>query len=245
MNVSSSPGNSKSLTTLAFELIRADILEGRLQPNERLRIQALSERYEIGPTAIREALSRLTTNGTVGLEDQRGFFVAPISSEELWDLTRTRIALESLALGEAIKAGGLDWESGLLSAFHRLSKTPLPSKQGESEWNAAHQRFHEALIEGCGSPSLVRLCRLVLDQLERYRNLSSKHTTHELRGNSLGEHQALFDAAMARDTGQAQQLMAEHFSRTAEIVDNAVFGHSRTPSKSKGSRKAAKRTAAA
>ncbi len=224
MSTTESPAG-KSLSTLAFERIHADILDGRLQPNERLRIQALSERYEVGPTAIREALSRLTTNGLVGLEDQRGFFVAPVSLEELQDLTKTRVELESLALRQAIEKGGIDWETNLLSAYHRLSRTPLPSSpQTWNDFTAVHQRFHDALIEGCGSPAMLRLCRLVLDQLERYRNLAMKHTNAQVRGDTREEHKALFDAAMARDTASAMELLAEHFGRTASIVERAVFG---------------------
>jgi len=49
---------AKSLTKTAFERLRADILMGHLQPNARLKIHSLSERYQIGTTAIREALSR-------------------------------------------------------------------------------------------------------------------------------------------------------------------------------------------
>lgn len=224
MSITEATAGNKSLSTQAFERIYADILEGRLQPNERLRIQALSERYEVGATAIREALSRLTSNGLVGLEDQRGFFVAPISIDELRDLTSTRIELESVALRQAMDKGGLDWETKLLGAYHRMSKTPIPtSPQTWADWTAAHQGFHDALIEGCGSPSLLRMCRLILDQLERYRNLANRHTNAQVRGDTRGEHKALFDAAMARDKERAVRLIADHFTRTAMTVEAAVF----------------------
>jgi DNA-binding GntR family transcriptional regulator len=72
----------KSLTAQAFERLRADILSGQLQPGGRLRIQALSERYQIGATAIREALSRLVTDGLLEVEDQRGFKVGQVSEKD-------------------------------------------------------------------------------------------------------------------------------------------------------------------
>jgi DNA-binding GntR family transcriptional regulator len=64
---------SKGLATLAFEQLRADILLGNLRPDERLRIQSLSDRYQVGATAIREALSRLVSDGLVNFEDQLAF----------------------------------------------------------------------------------------------------------------------------------------------------------------------------
>lgn len=221
--VTSTPG-AKSLTTQAFERLRADILGGQLRPTERLRIQALTGRYGIGATAIREALSRLVTDGFVDSEDQRGFCVAPVSREELMDLTRTRIEVECLALRGAIADGGLDWESSLLSTFHRLSKTPPPSTpELHAPWAAAHQSFHEALIAGCSSPWTLRLCRLMYDQSERYRNLAERYTSRQKR-DPVVEHRELMDAAMARDAERASRLLSEHFWETTQIVLEAVFG---------------------
>jgi GntR family transcriptional regulator, carbon starvation induced regulator len=218
------PSSTKSLSTLAFERIHADIVAGVLQPNLRLRIQALSERYDTGASAIREALSRLTNHGLVGLEDQRGFFVAPISVRELRDLTDTRIELESIAIRKSIESGGLDWETAVLSAYHRLSRTPVPSSAGNwPEWSSAHQQFHDALIGGCGSPSLLRLCGQTLNQLERYRNLANQYTNAKTRGAAADEHQSLFDAAMTKDTALAQTLLAQHYTLTAKVVEDAVF----------------------
>ncbi len=216
--------STKSLATQAFERLRTDILGGQLRPEMRLRIQALSARYGIGATAIREALSRLVTDGFVELEDQRGFCVASVSRGELMDLTRTRIEVESLALRSAIADGDLEWESGILSAFHRLSKTPVPATpELHVPWAAAHQQFHEALLAGCSSPWTLRLCRLLYDQSERYRNLAERYTSRQKR-DPVAEHREMMEAAMSRQAEKAVQLMHAHFWETTEIILQAVFG---------------------
>jgi DNA-binding GntR family transcriptional regulator len=209
---------AKSLTSVAFERLRFDILAGELLPAERLRIQALSERYQVGATAIREALSRLVTEGLVALEDQRGFNVAPVSRAELLDLTQTRVRVEQMALRLALEHGDVEWESRLLSAFHRLSRTPPPtSPERDALWSAAHRRFHEALIDACASPWMVHLCRLLYDKSERYRNLA-KHETRDKGRDVDTEHRALMDAAMARDAERACRLLGEHFVETTQII---------------------------
>lgn len=209
---------ARSLTSVAFERLRVDILAGELMPAERLRIQALSERYGVGPTAIREALSRLVTEGLVSAEDQRGFRVTPVSRTELLDLTQTRVRVEQMALRLAIERGDIEWESRLLSHFHRLSRTPPPTSPGrEAQWSAVHRAFHEALVDGCGSPWTIQLCRLLFDKSERYRNLAKQRTG--ARGRDVGaEHRALMDAAMARDPDAACQLLSDHFTETTEII---------------------------
>lgn len=230
----------RSLMSRAFEQLRADIIGAVLRPNERLRIQALSERYGVGATAIREALSRLVPEGLVVFEDQRGFCVAPMSREELLDLTRTRIDVEGLAIRYALEDGDIQWESDLISAFHRLSRThPSHDPAQQVAWAEAHRLFHMKLIAGSGSPSLVRLCSLLYDQSERYRNFAN--VQRESSDRNVGvEHKELLDAALERDTVCLTRLLASHFSRTTEIIQNADFNEPGANGRSAGARAASR-----
>lgn len=209
----------RSLTTLAFDRLRADILGGELRPSEKLRIQQLTERYEIGATAIREALSRLVTEGLVTCEDQRGFCVAGVSRDELLDLTRTRLWIEQTALRASIAQGDVEWEAGVLASLHRLSRMAAPGTSPEAAvaWRQAHRQFHFALLEGCRSAWTMRLCSMLFDQTERYRNLSGKARAGAKR-DVLKEHRALADAVLTRDADRACGLLAEHFEGTTRII---------------------------
>jgi GntR family transcriptional regulator, carbon starvation induced regulator len=217
----------KSLTSQAFERIRNDILLGTLRPNERLKIQALSERYEIGATAVREALSRLVTDGLVESEDQKGFCVAPVSKDDLIDLTETRIAIEGMAVRKAIAHGDLEWESQVLSSFHRLSRTPPPTTiANHAAWALAHRQFHESLVAQCGSPWLLRLCGMLYDKSERYRNLAERSTSPAER-DTANEHRELMDAiAMERNADKAVALLGAHFRATTDVILHAGFAKS-------------------
>ncbi len=215
---------SKSLTSQAFERIRNDVLLGVLRPSERLKIQALSERYEIGATAVREALSRLVTDGLVDSEDQKGFCVSPVSRSDLIDLTETRIAIEGMALRKAIALGDVEWEAQVLSSFHRLSRTPQPTTiANHAAWATAHRQFHESLIAQCGSPWLLRLCAMLYDKSERYRNLAERTTRPEER-DTAAEHRGLMEAiAMERDADKAVALLSAHFRATTDVILHAGF----------------------
>ena len=63
---------------------------------------------------------RLEAEGLVELEQNKGFRVSEVSRENLLDLMRTRIEIESIALRWSLEKGGVEWEANLLSAFHRL-----------------------------------------------------------------------------------------------------------------------------
>jgi DNA-binding GntR family transcriptional regulator len=212
-----------NLTQSAYEQLRADILSCRLLPGSKLKIQELCTRYAVSLGAIREALSRLTSEGLVTAEPQRGFKAAPISPEDLTDLTNVRIEIDSLCLRKAIEHGDVDWESRLVAAFHRMSRTPErasgdPTRSSE-EWAEAHAAFHTALVEGCGSPWLMRLHNQLYDQSERYRRLSV--SVAPKKRNIGDEHQKIIDAVLARDADKAVKLLTQHLGATTAILLDA------------------------
>ena len=211
---------SINLTQGAYERLRADLLSCRILPGTRLKIQDLCQRLSVSLGAIREALSRLTSEGLVVAEPQRGFRAAPISAEDLQDLTKVRIEIDSLCLRRAIEFGDVDWEAGLVAAFHRLSRTPERASadptRSSDEWAEAHGAFHAALVEGCCSPWLMRLHGQLYDQSERYRRLSVSLAPR--RRNIGGEHQKILGAVLARDGDKAVRLLAAHLGATTAIL---------------------------
>jgi DNA-binding GntR family transcriptional regulator len=200
--------------------LRADLLSCRIPPGSRLKIQDLCQRLSVSLGAIREALSRLTSEGLVVAEPQRGFRAAPISPEDLQDLTKVRVEIDSLCLRRAIELGDVDWEARLVAAFHRLSRMPERAPddpvRASDEWAEAHGVFHTALVEGCESPWLMRLHRQLYDQSERYRRLSVSVAPRPR--NIRGEHQKILDAVLARDADKAVRLLAAHIGATTTIL---------------------------
>ena len=207
----------RSQTSLAYRRLKGDLLAGRAAPGEKLRINELALRLNVSPGAIREALSRLVPEGLVISRDQKGFVVAPLSIEDLEDLTRLRCDVEEIALRRSVSAGDVGWEASILAAAHRLRRTPrmLQGNVANDEWMAQHQIFHRALIGACGSPRLMALHSQLHHQSERYRALSAKV---EPDRDVDGEHQALVDAALDRDVETLVRLVRSHIERTTDLM---------------------------
>ncbi len=209
-----------SLTQDAYQRLRADLLACRLQPGARIKINELCRTLSVSLSAVREALSRLTSEGLVVAEPQRGFRVAPISAEELRDLTAVRAQIEGMCLERAVAAGDVGWESQLVAAFHRLSRTPErdpgdPQRMDEA-WSTAHAAFHEALVGACDSPWLLRLRGILYAQSERYRRLSVPLA--RIARDLNREHQGIMEAALAHDTERAKALMGQHLELTTRVL---------------------------
>jgi DNA-binding GntR family transcriptional regulator len=215
---------SPNMTQGAYEGLRADLLACRIPPGRKLKIQELCLRFSVSLGAIREALSRLTSEGLVVAEPQRGFRAAPISASDLVDLTMVRIEVDSLCLRRAIACGDVNWESHLVAAAHRLARTPErvpddPARTNE-DWAEAHAAFHLALVAGCDSPWLLHLHTLLYAQSERYRRLS---VPFAISGRNVNEeHQAIVTATLARDSEAAVRLLATHLEATTHILLGAV-----------------------
>jgi DNA-binding GntR family transcriptional regulator len=210
----------QSRTTEVYENLRADLLSCRLRPGLRLNISELSQALSVSLGAVREALSRLTSEGLVVAEAQRGFTAAPISASDLVDLTRVRIDIEVQCLRRAIQVGSLDWETRLVAAHHQLSRTP-PAVIGDparvaDEWANLHAAFHEALVGGCDSAWLLRLRRTLFDHSERYRRLSLPLAKQPRRVDQ--EHTKLVEAALARKADVAAAVMTSHLNATTDTL---------------------------
>lgn len=216
--------SEQTLTEQAYDLIRADTIAGRYPPGAKLKIDELRRRYDIGASPLREALARLSADGLVVADSQRGFRVAPISLDDLWDITETRVLLEGQALRGAIARGDDAWEAAALGAFHRLHKAEERRHAGAEgaldEWEARNRDFHDALVAACARPSLLRLRRQLYDQHERYRRLVL--TQGPTPRDVAGEHRAILDAALARDADRAARLSDEHILETARIIAAGV-----------------------
>src|SRR5918993_1454404 len=110
-----------SIGDRAYERIRADIIFGRLAPATRLRLDRLAQDYRASVSPLRENLSRLSSEGLVLAEGQRGFEVVPVSSEGFEDVAAMRLLLETYAIPMSFAAGDLEWEARVVAAHHKLA----------------------------------------------------------------------------------------------------------------------------
>ncbi|MBJ6135262.1 GntR family transcriptional regulator [Ochrobactrum sp. Q0168] len=205
---------SELRTHAVYEALRADLLESRIRPGERLKFLDLAERFGNSQTVVREALTRLSEEGLVISSPKRGFSVMTLSTSDLIDLTNLRLSVEVGALRSSVKNGDLTWEREVVSAHHVLERTPLPNGTDHgSTWRQRHRDFHAALCSGCGSPRLQKLTSQLRDAAELYRIWSRPSGFHVGR-DFAGEHKAIVQAALARDEASAADLLSLHLNRT-------------------------------
>ncbi|MBO9679720.1 MAG: GntR family transcriptional regulator [Acidovorax sp.] len=214
-------GPSRTLIEQTYATLRDDIVEGRLAPGGKLRIEHLRTQYQVGAGTLREALTRLVSDALVTAEGQRGFRVAPIAIEDLEDITRLRVQIEIEALRQSIRAGGAQWRAALAGAYAAISAEEQPiAPHRRRQWEQLNVRFHEALLSGHASPWTLRVLRLLSRHSERYRSYAmglpgSVRDVH-------AEHTEIFELAMAGQDARAALALEAHIRATPDLLIKAL-----------------------
>jgi len=211
-------GDRTTLGEHVYEQVRAAILSGRLHPGQRLKVADLSAEYGVSLNVVREALNRLTGEQLVRAEPQIGFAVTDLSLDDLTDLVRVRVAIESTALRWSIEHGDIAWESQVVGAHYRLANTPMTTADTAPtvtyDWIRAHSDFHAVILSACGSPRMQDITRSLSDAAELYRRWSLPRAHRDLPG----EHAEIMNATLAREADRAAAALTAHIQRTRDTL---------------------------
>jgi GntR family transcriptional regulator, carbon starvation induced regulator len=215
-----SVGDTETVGDDGYRRIRSDIIFGRLQPDQKLRLEALKEHYGVSISTLREILSRLSSEGFVVAEARRGFEVAPVSAKDLRELADLRILLESYAIEKSFERGDTEWEGRVVSAHHKLAVVEQrlgSSKRENALWKRYDEEFHQALISNCGSTALMEDHRRVFDRYFRYPMIWADRRGIE----PIKQHRQLMESALDRDSKKAKTILVVHVNN---CVEHAIAG---------------------
>jgi len=210
--------SSGTVGEATYQLIRSAIVFGRLAPGQRLRLDRLRTEYGTSVSTLREILNRLTSEGLVSAEGQKGFAVAPVSLAELSELAEMRLLLEQHALELSFAAGDLEWEGRVVAAHHKLSRMERVLLDGKStdaaDWKRYDWEFHHSLISACGSPELLEIHAGVYDKYLRYQMVVGI-----FRGEiATVEHSELLACALDRRLDRAKLVLDTHVRACVEVI---------------------------
>jgi DNA-binding GntR family transcriptional regulator len=221
---------NRTLRDQVLDRLREDILSGELDAGTVLGEGALAESFGVSRGPVREALSRLASEGLVTLVPRRGAEVTRLSREEFLDAYQVREALETLAIRLAVPRLG-DAELALLRSLHEEMVEHAERAEVHAFFDA-NARFHQVFVEASGNRKLEEFYRLLLGQMGRYlaRSLALRGTLER----SVSEHLAILEAVEAGDTELAASLLADHI----EVPQRELAGADELFTEEDGDRKA-------
>lgn len=193
----------ETVVAMLASVLRRDISFGLLRPDEKLKLNALRQRYGGSNHSMRETLRLLSAEGLVAATAQRGFRVTSATEADLQDILFMRIQVEKMALEKALQLGDVAWEGRVLAAHHAMRHCEAVVQEDLSdlaalEWDNACRGFFYSLCEASGSPRLLDTQQKFYDQSRRFRLAQLREGRLNFQDRSL-QHQALLAAVLARD----------------------------------------------
>jgi len=201
-----------------FDELRAAILRGEYVPLQRLIETELIERYGTTRFVLRNALTRLATEGMVELQPNRGARVRQISAEEAIEITELRRAVEALVAARAAERV-TDEEIAELKALGEAMSSAVAQMDmlGYSELNA---QLHGTIRQIAHHHTATRVIEQLHGQMVRHQfRLALVPGRPSV---SLPEHLAIIDAVCARDPDRAERAMRAHLDSVLKMLTAVV-----------------------
>jgi DNA-binding GntR family transcriptional regulator len=192
-----------------IEEIQRAILEGALQPGDRLPQIQLAQQYGVSQSVIRESLQTLEQYCLVAGANQKGFVVREFDQQGLVDAYRVREVLEGLAARLCCRKANRDdveWLESTAKQIHASSKKGNRLDRSDLEY-----QFHQRLLSIAGNEMLARVSF-------GYRFVGNLVTTGRSSDELLEEHLAVVAAIAANKPEEAERLARLHVARSADSI---------------------------
>jgi DNA-binding GntR family transcriptional regulator len=151
-----------NLSDTAADALRTMIVDGRLPAGERINEVHLSQKLGVSRTPLREALSRLATEGALNNIPRLGFFVRPLTLEEFEQIYDIRPILDP----EALRLAGIP-DTKRIDKLERLNRKLAAAPSAEAAI-ALDDEWHLALLAQCPNRVLVEFIENMIRRTRRY-----------------------------------------------------------------------------
>ncbi|TIH10438.1 GntR family transcriptional regulator [Pseudomonas leptonychotis] len=201
-----------------YQKIRNDLLAGRFQPGERLKIRDLAAAWGTSPMPVRAALQRLVAEGALEGEPQRSVRVPPMTRERYQNIFQVRLGLEGLAVELATPRLTTADLAELRGCVVRMDEAI--ERRDVQAYLDANSQFHLQLYSACGNPVLLRSIESLWLQVGPFFNRLFTEADLSLRLNDF--HEEAFAAIEAGDAKAARQAMEQDLSYFARFLLNLL-----------------------
>ncbi|MDI7258893.1 MAG: GntR family transcriptional regulator [Thermodesulfobacteriota bacterium] len=195
----------KSLVEQIVQGLEEKILEGALQPGERIIEGTLCKALGVSRSPVREAFRILESKGFVTSEPRKGISIAKVEPQEAEDIYLIRANLESLATYLAVKKQN----PSVLEKLKKLNQQmiEIAAKKNVRAYFNLNLKFHQILVEACENRRLIELINNFSKQTMRYR--FETLSLPDWMNFSITHHNALIQSFESGDAKRAESIRKE------------------------------------
>lgn len=201
------PLQIQSVVDQVYAVVRSRILLGELPGGSRLPQTSLADELGVSRTPLREALRRLSTEGLVVLEANRGATVADHDLNDMLHAWRARLTLEPPAARLAAEVR----DGAELESMRRAVERQRQVAEDVGESFAVNRDFHLALVKATGNPHLVQFARMLWLTRIGVPIFTGQATDHPEDVRAWADdHDAILAAVSSGRGAAAERLTREH-----------------------------------
>lgn len=219
------------------EAIHDMIRSGQLQPGDKLdSVQQLAENFQVGRSAIREALTSLKAMGLIEIRQGEGTYVREFETAQISFPLSTAILMKAEDTAHLLEVRKILEAGTVFSAAQKRTDIQLQAMEdaleemkrangNEELGEKADLQFHLAIAESSQNPLLISLMNhvsgLMGETMKETRRLwlySKQTTTDRLHD----EHYAIYQAIKEQDAEAARRLMLNHIENVEDILHKYI-----------------------
>lgn len=223
-----SKSNQNNLREKAYLHIRRRVFNGEYPPGTQLVNRTLATDIGSSFIPVREAISRLVSEGLVQQVAGAGAFVRTLDRQEISEIYDVRELIEPFAANQAarlITEHELNELQALLRDWNELGEVILLRKRGASatdldRWLDYNERFHSVLISASRNRFLEKILNDVhlLTLCFTAQRGSPKLLTPELIESTMKTHRDLLNSLEKRDSDGAETVVRDQLKLGRESV---------------------------
>lgn len=196
----------RTLDVQAADLLRDQIILGKLNAGERLTEVQIADEFSLSRGTIRSALQELKKEGLVDQLPYRGWAVSELTIRDAFELQSLRSALEALASKLAAEYIDDEKQYRLKEAFASFE---FKAKHANAREVAASDfNLHLCIVQLSGHKHLADMYKLVGGQIRRY--IYAANTLVENADELIEQHAPIVDAICAGNAQKAEKLAYQH-----------------------------------
>ena len=215
----------KTYSAQIIDYIKKQLLEGKLQPGDKINEVHLAADLNISRAPIREALQMLVNDGLVVYIPQRGKFIKSLSPSEIRDSYFIGGVLEAVAVAESIQhfcQNDMENLAGILTKMEQLRG----AENYVTEFTKLDAEFHNTILAYSNRPSIVEYSRNMCQQLSKF--LLFRHWPICFSPiEAADRHRRILDALRTGDKHNVEMALREHYISLGDRM--AALGHETPP----------------
>ncbi|MFC5407586.1 GntR family transcriptional regulator [Cohnella soli] len=191
------------------EYIKQQILDGMLNPGDRIVETKVAKELGISQTPVREAIRQLSGEGIITIVPNKGPMVRTFDMKDIFEVYSLRSMLEGLAIRLAVQHAADEEIEELVRFFDEMKRKMVDEDVESLLQESIH--LHQSIIRLSNHSRLSASYDSITFHISLAGRILGRVSTKQ---KEVDQHAELIDALVRRDPDHAEKIMRMHILRS-------------------------------